>query len=73
MTEFAFSGVGINPHYGTPGNPYDRTLVPGGSSAGAPVSVPIDTTACPSAAETAAPDDDPPGIRRRSWGLPGVP
>src|SRR5258708_18168820 len=22
MTEFAFSGVGINPHYGTPGNPY---------------------------------------------------
>jgi aspartyl-tRNA(Asn)/glutamyl-tRNA(Gln) amidotransferase subunit A len=39
MTEFAFSGVGINPHYGTPGNPYDRTRVPGGSSAGAPVSV----------------------------------
>ena len=39
MTEFAFSGVGINPHYGTPGNPYDRGRVPGGSSAGAPVSV----------------------------------
>jgi aspartyl-tRNA(Asn)/glutamyl-tRNA(Gln) amidotransferase subunit A len=39
MTEFAFSGVGINPHYGTPGNPYDRTLIPGGSSAGAPISV----------------------------------
>src|SRR6516164_7174283 len=39
MTEFAFSGVGINPHYGTPGNPYDRRLIPGGSSAGAPVSV----------------------------------
>ncbi|HTQ34835.1 MAG TPA: amidase [Stellaceae bacterium] len=39
MTEFAFSGVGINPHYGTPGNPYDRARVPGGSSAGAPVSV----------------------------------
>jgi aspartyl-tRNA(Asn)/glutamyl-tRNA(Gln) amidotransferase subunit A len=39
MTEFAFSGVGINPHYGTPGNPYDRNLIPGGSSAGAPVSV----------------------------------
>lgn len=39
MTEFAFSGVGINPHYGTPGNPYDRTRIPGGSSAGAPVSV----------------------------------
>ena len=39
MTEFAFSGVGINPHYGTPGNPRDRSLIPGGSSAGAPVSV----------------------------------
>jgi len=32
MTEFAFSGVGINPHYGTPGNPHDRRLIPGGSS-----------------------------------------
>jgi len=39
MTEFAFSGVGINPHYGTPGNPHDRSLVPGGSSSGAAVSV----------------------------------
>ena len=39
MTEFAFSGIGINPHFGTPGNPYDRGRVPGGSSAGAPVSV----------------------------------
>lgn len=39
MTEFAFSGVGINPHYGTPGNPFDRQRIPGGSSSGAPVSV----------------------------------
>ena len=39
MTEFAFSGVGANPHFGTPGNPHDRTRVPGGSSAGAPVAV----------------------------------
>src|SRR6266436_2228910 len=39
MTEFAFSGVGINPHYGTPGNPYDRQLIPGGSSSGAAMSV----------------------------------
>ena len=39
MTEFAFSGVGINPHYGTPGNPFDRGRVPGGSSSGAGVSV----------------------------------
>jgi aspartyl-tRNA(Asn)/glutamyl-tRNA(Gln) amidotransferase subunit A len=41
MTEFAFSGLGINPHYDTPRNPYDRKAgrVPGGSSAGAPVSI----------------------------------
>lgn len=41
MTEFAFSGVGINPHHGTPANPADpRTpRVPGGSSSGAAVSV----------------------------------
>ena len=39
MTEFAFSGVGINPHYGTPGNPFDRKRIPGGSSSGAAVSV----------------------------------
>ncbi len=37
MTEFAFSGVGMNPHYGTPGNPADRACVPGGSSSGAAV------------------------------------
>lgn len=39
MTEFAFSGVGINPHYGTPGNPADRSCIPGGSSSGGAVSV----------------------------------
>jgi aspartyl-tRNA(Asn)/glutamyl-tRNA(Gln) amidotransferase subunit A len=39
MTEFAFSGIGANPHFGTPGNPRDRKRVPGGSSAGAPVTV----------------------------------
>src|SRR5689334_21736073 len=39
MSEFAFSGIGFNPHYGTPGNPADRTRVPGGSSSGAAVSV----------------------------------
>ena len=39
MSEFAYSGVGLNPHYGTPGNPFDRRRIPGGSSAGAPVSV----------------------------------
>jgi aspartyl-tRNA(Asn)/glutamyl-tRNA(Gln) amidotransferase subunit A len=39
MAEFAFSGIGANPHYGTPGNPADRTRVPGGSSSGAAVAV----------------------------------
>lgn len=41
MSEFAFSGIGINPHYGTPRNPYDRETgrVPGGSSSGAAISV----------------------------------
>jgi len=39
MTEFAFSILGVNPHHGTPGNPADRTRVPGGSSSGAPVAI----------------------------------
>lgn len=41
MTEFAFSGVGVNPHFGTPPNPADpgAERIPGGSSSGAAVSV----------------------------------
>ncbi len=39
MTEFAFSGVGINPHFGTPGNAADVLHIPGDSSSGAGVSV----------------------------------
>src|SRR5262244_4029500 len=41
MTEFAFSGLGINPHYDTPRNPHDRPAarIPGGSSSGAAASV----------------------------------
>jgi aspartyl-tRNA(Asn)/glutamyl-tRNA(Gln) amidotransferase subunit A len=38
MSEFAYSGVGANPHFGTPGNPADRKRAPGGSSSGAAVS-----------------------------------
>ncbi|SFB97265.1 aspartyl-tRNA(Asn)/glutamyl-tRNA(Gln) amidotransferase subunit A [Polaromonas sp. OV174] len=49
MVEFAFSGVGLNPHYGTPVNPAEPVAaipagrsegrIPGGSSSGAAVSV----------------------------------
>ena len=41
MTEFAFSGIGINPHFGTPTSPWRREEghIPGGSSSGAAVSV----------------------------------
>src|SRR6266705_892300 len=41
MTEFAYSGIGINPHYGTPKSAWNRSVghVPGGSSSGAAVSV----------------------------------
>jgi aspartyl-tRNA(Asn)/glutamyl-tRNA(Gln) amidotransferase subunit A len=39
MSEFAFSGVGSNPHFGTPGNPFDRARVPGGSTSGGAVAV----------------------------------
>jgi aspartyl-tRNA(Asn)/glutamyl-tRNA(Gln) amidotransferase subunit A len=39
MPEFAYSNSGLNPHYGTPGNPADRGRVPGGSSSGAAVAV----------------------------------
>jgi len=41
MTEFAYSGVGLNPHYGTPRSVFDRKTgrIPGGSSAGAGVAV----------------------------------
>ena len=41
MTEFAFSGIGLNPHFGTPRNPHDASVAraPGGSSSGSGVAV----------------------------------
>lgn len=45
MCEFAFDGVGLNPHYGTPGNARDPARIPGGSSSGAGVTVAEGTSA----------------------------
>lgn len=41
MVEFAYAGIGMNPHYGTPKIPYDRDhgRIPGGSTSGGAVSV----------------------------------
>src|ERR1700721_1272507 len=41
MTEFAYSGIGINPHFGTPKSVWQRSVghVPGGSASGAAVSI----------------------------------
>jgi aspartyl-tRNA(Asn)/glutamyl-tRNA(Gln) amidotransferase subunit A len=41
LSEFAYSGLGLNPHFGTPWNPYDANVhrVPGGSSSGSAVAV----------------------------------
>jgi len=39
MTELAYSGLGINPHYGTPSNPIFKNAVPGGSTSGGAVSI----------------------------------
>jgi aspartyl-tRNA(Asn)/glutamyl-tRNA(Gln) amidotransferase subunit A len=41
LSEFAFSGLGINPHFGTPANPADSGRIPGGSSSGAAVAVAV--------------------------------
>ena len=42
MTELAYSGLGINPHYGTPLNPVFKNSVPGGSTSGGAVSIALD-------------------------------
>ena len=42
MSEFAFSGLGLNPHFGTPRNPHSPSedpRAPGGSSSGSAVAV----------------------------------
>lgn len=52
MTEFAFSGLGINPHFGTPANPWDKARIPGGSSSGAAVSVALGMSAAAIGSDT---------------------
>ena len=42
MTELAYSGLGINPHYGTPDNPIYKGSIPGGSTSGGAVSIALD-------------------------------
>ncbi|TPL89874.1 amidase [Mesorhizobium sp. B2-3-13] len=44
MTEFAFTAIGDNMHYGTPGNAVHASRIPGGSSSGAGVSVGEETS-----------------------------
>jgi len=48
LTEFAFSGLGLNPHFGTPHNPHDTTTprAPGGSSSGSAVAVAAGIAPC---------------------------
>ncbi len=54
LTEFALSGLGLNPHYGTPANVWSgsEALAPGGSSSGAAVSVAAGMVACAMGTDT---------------------
>ncbi|GAA3747697.1 amidase family protein [Salinactinospora qingdaonensis] len=46
LSEFAYSGLGLNPTFGTPANPLAAGAVPGGSSSGSAVAVATGTLAC---------------------------
>jgi len=48
LTEFAYSGLGLNPHFGTPKNPHspDAPRIPGGSSSGTGVAVAANLAPC---------------------------
>ncbi len=79
MTEFAFSGVGINPHHGTPANPATHRIdnearIPGGSTSGGAVSVATGAAwAALGSASRARRGSSPPKARfrcRRRWTRP---
>lgn len=53
LSEFAYSGLGLNPHYGTPKNVYNPARISGGSSSGAAVSVGLDTVPIGMGSDTA--------------------
>ena len=48
LSEFAFSGLGLNPHYGTPVNPFGKSKprAPGGSSSGTGVAIASNIVPC---------------------------
>jgi aspartyl-tRNA(Asn)/glutamyl-tRNA(Gln) amidotransferase subunit A len=46
LTELAFSGLGLNPHFGTPRNPFGTARIPGGSSSGSAVAVAVGAVPC---------------------------
>lgn len=54
LTEFAFSGLGLNPHFGTPRNPHDEATprIPGGSSSGSGVAVALGLSPCAMGSDT---------------------
>ncbi len=52
MTELAFSGIGINPHFGTPPCAFDSQRIPGGSSSGSGVAVAAGLAACAVGSDT---------------------
>lgn len=55
LTEFAYSGLGLNPHFGTPANPFSRDTprAPGGSSSGSGVAVAANIVPCAIGTDTA--------------------
>ena len=52
LHEFAYGGTSVNPHYGTPPNPWDRTRIPGGSSGGSAVAVAVGTASAALGSDT---------------------